>query len=74
MPIKLRFSRTERSIESPVLTTNEAADYLHVSKSTLTKMVKEGWVVPSRTPGSHFRFTVQQLNEALDNSRKPKAE
>ena len=72
---KIRFRRPKvkhEAIKSPVLMASEAADYLNVGRSTLQKMVKEGWIVPSRTPGGHFRFTISQLNKALRNSREQK--
>lgn len=52
-----------------LLTAREAAEYLHVSLFTLSKMEKEGKLVPFRTPGGHRRYSVQMLNEYLERSR-----
>jgi excisionase family DNA binding protein len=62
------------TITSPVLISKEAARYLNVSHATLQKMVKKRWVIPSQTPGGHHRYTIDQLNEALNNSRTSKTQ
>lgn len=54
-----------------LLTAKEAAGYLRVSLFTLGKMEKAGKIVPFRTPGGHRRYSVEMLNEYLENSRKP---
>jgi len=53
-----------------VLTTKEACQYLRISPSTLNKAVREGKLVPARTPGGHYRFTVRMLNDYLVKSRR----
>ncbi len=53
-----------------VLTTKEACQYLRMSEQTLGKAVREGKLVPARTPGGHYRFTVRMLNEYLRKSRQ----
>jgi len=64
MPIRLRRPKTNHRVSSHVLTTAEAAERLGVSRFTLEMMVKEGRIIPSRTPGGHFRFTIDQLDKA----------
>ncbi len=44
-----------------LLTSNAAAKYLNVSRSSLTNWVKQGLVECSITPGGHYRFTTKQL-------------
>ena len=53
-----------------VLTTKEACQYLRMSERTLGKAVRQGRLVPARTPGGHFRFTLRMLNEYLQGSRR----
>lgn len=52
-----------------LLTATEAAKYLRVSRSTLDLMVKGG-LESYRTPGGHRRFSLQQLNKFLHQSRR----
>lgn len=52
-----------------LLTAKEAAQYLRVSLLTLSKIEKEGDLVPFRTPGGHRRYSVEMLNTYLENSR-----
>jgi excisionase family DNA binding protein len=54
-----------------VLTAKESADYLRISTFTLRKIEKEGLIVPYRTPGGHRRYSLEMLNEYLENSRIP---
>ena len=56
-----------------VLTAKESADYLRISTFTLRKIEKEGLIVPYRTPGGHRRYSLEMLNEYLENSRIPPA-
>ena len=44
------------------LTSNEAAKYLGVSRSSLTNWVKQGVLTGGLTPGGHHRFTTDDLN------------
>lgn len=55
--------------EMKLLTAKEAADYLRVSPFTLRKMEKMGMIAPYRTPGGHRRYSLEMLNEYLENSR-----
>ena len=48
---------------SNILTTRQAAEYLGVSKSTIYRMVEEGILSPSKTPGGQRRFTTEELEE-----------
>ena len=52
-----------------LLTAKEAAQYLRVSLLTLSKIEKEGGIVPYRTPGGHRRYSIEMLNEYLEKSR-----
>jgi excisionase family DNA binding protein len=52
-----------------LLTAKEAAQYLRVSLLTLSKIEKEGGIVPFRTPGGHRRYSLEMLNEYLEKSR-----
>jgi len=56
-----------------LLTAKEAAAYLRVSMFTLSKIEKEGGIVPYRTPGGHRRYSLPMLDKYLDESRKIKA-
>lgn len=55
-----------------LLTAKEAAQYLRVSLLTLSKIEKQGGIIPFRTPGGHRRYSVEMLNEYLQNSRTSK--
>ncbi len=52
-----------------LLTAKEAAKYLRVSLFTLGRIEKQGLLVPFRTPGGHRRYSVQMLNEYLEQSK-----
>ena len=54
-----------------LLTAKEAAGYLRISLFTLRKIEQQGLIVPYRTPGGHRRYSVDMLNEYLENSRIP---
>lgn len=51
-----------------LLTAKEAADYLRVSMFTLSRIEREGGLVPFRTPGGHRRYSMRMLDEYLENS------
>jgi excisionase family DNA binding protein len=51
-----------------VITAKKAARYLRVSMLTLSRIEREGGLVPYRTPGGHRRYSVKMLNEYLSNS------
>jgi excisionase family DNA binding protein len=48
--------------EKKFLRTNEAAQFLGVSRSSLTNWVKQGQLGSGITPGGHYRFTMDELN------------
>lgn len=52
-----------------LMTAKEAAQYLRVSLLTLSKIEKEGGLIPFRTPGGHRRYSVEMLNQYLEQSR-----
>lgn len=53
-----------------MLTTKEAAEYVGVSVLTLYRTEKTGALVPYRTPGGHRRYSIEMLEEYLENSRE----
>jgi excisionase family DNA binding protein len=53
-----------------VLTIEELSDYLHISKSTLYKLVKEG-KVPGQKIGRHWRFSKEALDKWLEQGHRP---
>jgi excisionase family DNA binding protein len=57
------------AVERSLLNAREAAGYLRVSLLTLSKIEKEGGIVPFRTPGGHRRYSIEMLNEYLELSR-----
>ncbi len=50
-------------MENKLLKTNEAAQYLGVSRSSMANWIKQGLISGGATPGGHFRFTIQELDE-----------
>ena len=56
-----------------LLSTKEAAKYLGVSSSTVYRMVNNGTLNPSKTPGGHRRFSIDMLDEFLEKSKTIKA-
>ncbi len=52
-----------------LLNAREAAQYLRVSLFTLSRIERDGGLVPFRTPGGHRRYSVRMLHEYLENSR-----
>ena len=55
--------------EVPVLTVDEAAEYLRIPKSSLYKLAQEG-KVPSQKVGKHWRFHREAIDKWLSNSMK----
>jgi predicted site-specific integrase-resolvase len=53
----------------PLLTAKEAAEFLHVSMFTLSKIEREGDLVPFRTPGGHRRYSMDMLRRYLESTR-----
>jgi DNA-binding transcriptional MerR regulator len=54
-----------------VLKAREAAEYLRVSLFTLNKIERQGLLTPFRTPGGHRRYTLEMLNQLLEETRLP---
>jgi excisionase family DNA binding protein len=52
-----------------LLTAREAAQYLHISLFTLSRIEKDRLLVPFRTPGGHRRYSLEMLNEYLERTR-----
>ena len=46
-----------------LLKTNDAAEYLGVSRSSLTNWVKQGLLDSGSTPGGHYRFSLDKLDK-----------
>ena len=55
--------------ELRLYTAKEAASYLRISLFTLRKIEQQALIVPYRTPGGHRRYSLDMLNEYLENSR-----
>ena len=54
--------------EVPILTVDEAAEYLRIPKSSLYKLAKEG-KIPCQKVGRSWRFHRQVIDNWLGNSR-----
>ena len=52
-----------------IVGTKQAAEILGVSISTIYRMVEQGILLPSKTPGGQRRFPVSQLEEYKEKSR-----
>jgi excisionase family DNA binding protein len=57
-----------------LMTAKEAARYLRVSMFTLSKIEREGGLIPYRTPGGHRRYSLRMLNRYLNSSRRQRKE
>jgi excisionase family DNA binding protein len=57
--------------EKRLMTAKEAAAYLRISLFTLRKIEQQGLIVPYRTPGGHRRYSLDMLNQYLEESRIP---
>jgi excisionase family DNA binding protein len=57
-----------------LMTAKEAARYLRVSMFTLSKIEREGGLIPYRTPGGHRRYSLRMLNRYLNSSRQRRKE
>lgn len=55
------------SISREILTIDELAAYLKISKSTLYKLVREG-KIPSQKVGRHWRFRKEAIDRWLDET------
>ncbi len=52
-----------------LLNAREAAQYLRVSLFTLSRIEREGGLIPFRTPGGHRRYSMRMLHSYLESSR-----
>lgn len=52
-----------------LLSAKEAAHFLRISLATLARIEKRGGLSPYRTPGGHRRYSMEMLEEYLENSR-----
>lgn len=52
-----------------IVGTKQAAEILGVSISTIYRMVEQGILLPSKTPGGQRRFPISQLEEYKEKSR-----
>jgi len=55
-------------ISSEILTIDELAVYLKISKSTLYKLVREG-KIPSQKVGRHWRFKKTAIDRWLEDTK-----
>ena len=53
-----------------VLKAREAAEYLRLSLFTPNKMERQSLLTPFRTPGGHRRYTLEMLNQLLEENRE----
>lgn len=63
----IALSNSMQTEEDQVLTIEELAAYLKVSKSTLYKLVQSG-AVPGHKVGRHWRFRRETIDRWLDSS------
>jgi len=54
-----------------LLKAREAAEYLRISLFTLNRIERRGMLTPFRTPGGHRRYSLDMLNEYLEEHRVP---
>lgn len=54
-----------------LLKAREAAEYLRISLFTLNKIERSGMLMPFRTPGGHRRYSLDMLNQYLEEHRFP---
>ncbi len=59
-----------RANRNPLLTAKEATEYLGISLSTLSRIERQGLLVPFRTPGRHRRYDVDMLDAYLESTRE----
>jgi len=55
--------------QARLMTAREAAEYLRISLLTLSKIEKQGGIVPFRTPGGHRRYSMKMIQDYLEESR-----
>ncbi len=52
-----------------LLKAREAAEYLRISLFTLNKIERQRLLIPFRTPGGHRRYSLEMLNQYLEENR-----
>ena len=62
------------NIRGHLVTAKEAATYLGISLSTLSRIEKEARLLPFRTPGGHRRYDLAMLDEYLESTRTQPSE
>lgn len=63
-------SLSRKEADRHLLGAKEAARYLGISLSTLTRIEKRGDLSPYRTPGGHRRYSIEMLEKYLEKSRE----
>jgi excisionase family DNA binding protein len=58
-----------RALEEPLLTANEVASFLNVSKITIYEWAQKG-KIPAFRIGHHWRFRRQEIEAWLDSNRQ----
>lgn len=56
-------------ITEKLVSTKEAAEVLGVSNSTIYRMIEQGLLEPSKTPGDQRRFSISVLEDFKENSK-----
>lgn len=68
--VRLAFTREYGfMITEKLVSTKEAADVLGVSNSTIYRMIEQGLLEPSKTPGGQRRFSISVLENFKENSK-----
>lgn len=65
---EIRVSSNEKKV---LLKAREAAEYLRISLFTLNKIERQRLLIPFRTPGGHRRYSLEMLNQYLEENRFP---
>jgi excisionase family DNA binding protein len=55
----------------PLLTINEAAEYLNIERSTLYRLMRQGELTPSARVGQGWRFGLEVLEDYVELNRVP---
>jgi excisionase family DNA binding protein len=53
----------------PLLTINEAAEYLNIERSSLYRLMRQGELVPNARVGKRWRFRLEELDAYLNRDR-----
>lgn len=56
-------------MEANMFSTKKAAEYLGVSASTIYRMVEKDLLIPAKTPGGQRRFSKEQLDKYMEESK-----